>query len=839
MLISAVPWNCSGKGKGKTAEVQAADVLKRIDAGENIWLDSCIVWGDLYIPNYREKRVYIHNLGTNSSQIIEDVVLETFFNHSHLGLLGIGNDGIYRISNGKAEMYVPLEFEMQNKIAVETRFGDIYVKDFYNIYRISGTKVEHLYHSSSLTLWDIALDSDENLWAATNKGLYNFFRFDFKEYQIPNHTVRSISQDDAGTYWIAGDNEDIFSLSGEDFRRMKYPFQKNSNELSFVHVYSHRGRTYFLITGGILIHENGHFHWAEASRENHRYSNIIACGDRMLVAVSNADRIVEITPEGKHVRTWTEEELQQSGFFGVAADRLKRILAGGEDGISIIENNSVRLLKNRNTADSDIVCVDAQNRIFSAARKHLNFVKGDSVITVHSFDNDYIMGLLPFDMDNMIVATLRGIYIFNSAKYFDTGETQMLFYNHNNGMNGIEPFHSEMFLDKKGLVWMVTSDRIVSFDPQKLLRQVSAPSLLVRNVAVSRDNVEWKDFAGIAGTEFPHYNRNFRFSFIGLCYSSVENVRYHYRLLGFQNEWSEPSKNREATFNNLRPGSYVFEVYADSGTDGSRSALQSIPFTVSPAFWQTWWFYTVCGVLFTLTAGFLAYGYIDRKNRRRIAALERQRHLNNLQIQSIRLRSIPHFNANVLAGIEYYIMNFSKEEANKYLAMYSSFTNLTLNDIDLPARTLDQEIQYVHLYLNLQKMRFGDSFEFTVETDRHIDAKIMLPNMILHTHCENAIKHGLRPKRDKGHLQVKAMSLRGGEGLFVTIEDDGVGRVEAERLQTQGTRQGLNILTQQISLYNQMNTEKIIQHIIDLHDSNSQPAGTRIEIIVPRGFNYE
>jgi uncharacterized protein YjbI with pentapeptide repeats len=47
ILISAVPWNCSGKGAGRTAEIQAADVLKRIDAGENICIDSCIVWGDM------------------------------------------------------------------------------------------------------------------------------------------------------------------------------------------------------------------------------------------------------------------------------------------------------------------------------------------------------------------------------------------------------------------------------------------------------------------------------------------------------------------------------------------------------------------------------------------------------------------------------------------------------------------------------------------------------------------------------------------------------------------------------------------------------------------------
>ncbi|MDR1340403.1 MAG: hypothetical protein LBK58_10180, partial [Prevotellaceae bacterium] len=649
-------------GKKYFVRLENDSISEIIDIPQLQGLYNCKVYLDqphnqLYIPCYREKRVYIHDLGTNSTQVIENVVLESFLKHSRLGLLGIGNDGIYRISNGKAEMYVPLKFEMQNKTAVETRFGDVYVKDFNNIYRISGTKVEHLYHNFAITIWDMVLDNDENLWVATSQGLYNFFHFDFKEYQIRKHTVRGISQDDAGTYWIAGDYEDIFSLSGEDFKQVKYPYQTNSSSVSFIRVFSHRGRTYFLIRGGILIHENGRFHWAEASRENDWYQNIAAYGDNLLVAVVNTDKIVEITPEGKHVRTCTGEELQQSGFMGVAADRHRRILAGGEDGISIVEDSCVSLLKNRNTEDSDIVCVDARDHIFSAARKHLNLVKGDSVITVHSFDNDYIMGLLPFDMDNMIVATLKGIYIFNSAKYFETGEVQMLFYNQNNGMNGIEPKYSAMFLDKKGLVWMVTSDRIVSFDPQKLLRQVSAPSLLVRNTAVSRDNVEWKEFADIAGARFSHSNRNFRFSFIGLCYSSVENVRYRYRLTGFQNDWSEPSRNREATFNNLRPGSYVFEVYADSGTDGSRSAVQSIPFTIRPAFWQTWWFYLACTVMLALIAGFLAYSYLDRKNRRKITALERQKQLNSLQIQSIRLRSIPHFNANVLAGIEYYIMN--------------------------------------------------------------------------------------------------------------------------------------------------------------------------------------
>jgi LytS/YehU family sensor histidine kinase len=230
---------------------------------------------------------------------------------------------------------------------------------------------------------------------------------------------------------------------------------------------------------------------------------------------------------------------------------------------------------------------------------------------------------------------------------------------------------------------------------------------------------------------------------------------------------------------------------------------------------------------------------MDRRNKMKIAALERQKQLNSLQIQSVRLRSIPHFNANVLAGIEYYIMNFSKEEANKYLGMYSQFTNITLSDVDRSARTLEQEIQYVKLYVNLEKMRFGEKFDFFMNIDRTVDLSVMLPNMILHTHCENAIKHGLRSKKTLGRLQLTVISLNGGEELLITVEDNGVGREESARRQTHGNRQGLNILTRQIDLYNQMNAKKIRQHIIDLYDDGNCPLGTRIEITVPKKFNYE
>jgi hypothetical protein len=417
------------------------------------------------------------------------------------------------------------------------------------------------------------------------------------------------------------------------------------------------------------------------------------------------------------------------------------------------------------------------------------------------------------------------------------GDANFIRYDQNNGFTGEKMQRTRLIEDSNGNIWLTADKTLICFNPDELLLRPAIPRLHLRQMKISKDNIQWANVEK-ENCRFGHRHNNIKFEYVGLCYSSAGNVRYSYRLSGFQDGWSEPSKLREVTFNNLPPGAYVFEIFADSGTDESQSAIQSYSFTILPAFWQTWWFSTSCIVFLILITGLILYKYMDKQNKKKIAALERQKRLNSLQIQSIRLRSIPHFNANVLAGIEYYIMNFSKEEANKYLSMYSSFTNITLNDVDRPARTLAQEIRYVELYLNLEKMRFGDRFDFMLDIDKTVDDSIMLPNMILHTHCENAVKHGLRSKKEHGMIQITAISLNGGEELLVTIEDNGIGREESARRQTQGTRQGLNILTQQIGLYNQMNDNKIIQRIIDLHDADNNATGTRIEIIAPKQFNY-
>jgi len=325
-------------------------------------------------------------------------------------------------------------------------------------------------------------------------------------------------------------------------------------------------------------------------------------------------------------------------------------------------------------------------------------------------------------------------------------------------------------------------------------------------------------------------------NYIGLSYSQAQSVRYHYRLIGFQNNWSEPAKNREVTFNNLPPGNYVFEIYADSGTGESRSETQSIAFSIKPAFWQTAWFFVGGIVLLMLASAGVALYIQRKKNKVLLEKLRIEKELNELRISSIRLKAIPHFNANVLGAIEYYIANRTKEEAMRILSIYSDFTLQTLSDVDKAARPIYEELAYVKMYLDLEKIRFLDKFDFQINVEKGVDESVLLPNMILHTYCENAVKHGLMPLEKGGLLTIHVWQHD--QTVCVSVEDNGVGRAySAKNPHLHSSKQGLSILNRQIEIYNSFNREKINRHVEDMFEGE-KPAGTRFTVEVPLEFMY-
>ena len=256
--------------------------------------------------------------------------------------------------------------------------------------------------------------------------------------------------------------------------------------------------------------------------------------------------------------------------------------------------------------------------------------------------------------------------------------------------------------------------------------------------------------------------------------------------------------------------------------------------------WQQWWVWLVAILLLALSVWWMARSIEQRHARKKMERLQDEKVKKELQLSAVRLKAIPHFHSNVLAGIEYFVLNHSTDEAAHYLKLYSDFTNQTLSDIDRPSRSVTDEVDYVRAYLELEQMRYGERLQYSVNVAPDVDQKVLLPTMLLHTYCENAVKHGIANKTGVGHVRVTISRERRDDidGVLVSVSDDGVGRIEAAHAGGQSTKQGLKILGQQIDLYNRTNQHHIQQQVTDLIDSAGHPAGTCFETWVPEGFRY-
>ena len=257
----------------------------------------------------------------------------------------------------------------------------------------------------------------------------------------------------------------------------------------------------------------------------------------------------------------------------------------------------------------------------------------------------------------------------------------------------------------------------------------------------------------------------------------------------------------------------------------------------APLRWyEHWWVWLTALLLLAGGIWLLALWYEKRRNQKKLLRLQRAKKEKELQVSAIRLKAIPHFHANVLAAIEYFVMNNSAEEAAKYLKLYSDFTNETLQNIDQPARTVGEETEYIRKYLELEKLRYGERLQYDISIAHDVNRQALLPTMLLHTYCQNAIKHGISHKPDGGKVYV--IITRHKDNTIVTVEDTGIGRKAAKRLSKDTTKQGLRILHEQIQLYNKSNSSHIKERVSDLKDEEGHVAGTKYQLTIPEGFNF-
>jgi putative methionine-R-sulfoxide reductase with GAF domain len=205
--------------------------------------------------------------------------------------------------------------------------------------------------------------------------------------------------------------------------------------------------------------------------------------------------------------------------------------------------------------------------------------------------------------------------------------------------------------------------------------------------------------------------------------------------------------------------------------------------------------------------------------------------LAEARLSALQAQMNPHFVFNALNSIKRMILDGDSEKASRYLSKFALMIRMTLNHSKDIFVTLDENIEYLKAYLEMEQLRFDDSFSYTIFTGANIDAgETSFPSLMIQPLVENAIWHGLLPARHEKRILIRFTQCD--NKIACLIEDNGIGIRESEKLkQNNGAIHhslGLENIKKRIKIMNEKYDTNCTLEIIDLKDVDKTKRGTRV-----------
>ncbi|HVS95502.1 MAG TPA: histidine kinase, partial [Puia sp.] len=379
-------------------------------------------------------------------------------------------------------------------------------------------------------------------------------------------------------------------------------------------------------------------------------------------------------------------------------------------------------------------------------------------------------------------------------------------------------------------VFVGTSAGLTYFDETKVQPGDECSLVLTAAISAGRDRI-----GDTAHLVLPVGENRLRFEYAGISYRSAGDITYRYRMIGLDSAWKE-TRSDFVDYQVLPPGKYLFQLQAVNKF-GISSGLFSLPVQADAPYWQRGWFDALLAAACILSIWLgvtLRIRRIRRRHEERERVAQRMAELESTALQS---QMNPHFIFNCLNSIQQYILDHEGLTANKYLTGFARIIRATLHNSSKAFIPLREEIDYLSTYLSLEKLRFKEKMDFTIEPDPGLDTNLyVIPPMLIQPFVENSMRHGLRHKTDgKGRILVRFSHL--GNNLVVVVEDNGIGRKRAAGYKTREhieyQSRGMSLTADRIRLINAKYNKSIQIEVADLEDGAGRPSGTRVTLRFP------
>lgn len=452
-------------------------------------------------------------------------------------------------------------------------------------------------------------------------------------------------------------------------------------------------------------------------------------------------------------------------------------------------------------------------RVFCPNGKGLLFQKTDSsYFSISKSDGlafDQVRHTHVDHRGNLWAATSMGL---NEISFNEQHEYFIQTYTTANGLPG----NATRYVDSyENTIWVGTKKGLARFKAGSKEEKTSPPPFLEK-VAVNGKTLRSKE------TTFEYNENLLSLSYLTLNYPIQGKIPYRYRLN--QKDWIHTTSTT-AQLSYLSPDEYTFEVQSQN-EQGKWSESAVYEFVIQPPWWATIWFRSLAGIAL-LGLVFTGFRLRTRQLEQKHAT---QQQLQDLERSALQAQMNPHFIFNCLNSIQNFIAKSEKTQAATYLARFAALIRTALDASVEGKISLKEEVDFLKNYIELEKLRFKESFSFRIEVDPSLDLdETRIPPLLIQPYLENAVIHGME-KNKEGRINL--VFQQKSNILEVIIRDNGPGIDHADRkLNPMHKSVGMTITQKRMELLKK-GSEKGEVKIRELKGENGVIEGTEVRLFI-------
>jgi hypothetical protein len=325
-------------------------------------------------------------------------------------------------------------------------------------------------------------------------------------------------------------------------------------------------------------------------------------------------------------------------------------------------------------------------------------------------------------------------------------------------------------------------------------------------------------------------------SFGCISYSSG-SVIYSYKLEGAENKWTVGTGSWiNLVYQNLPKGNYVFKLRVRKSNSAWSKPLE-LAITIKPTLveYPAFWAFIVI-----ISSGFI-FLIISMIRIQKMKRVEIDHQLIVMEQKALQSMMNPHFIFNSLGSIQNYLLKNKGSEAVIYLSQFARLIRQNLNAINTPMIILEEEIDRLRNYIDLEKKRLDNKFDYSIEIDSKFEEKgVFIPSMIIQPIAENSIWHGIATLEEQGTIKISFQAYKS-KSLKITIVDNGIGMIKSLEYSAKNSQHqhlGMQIIKKRLVLLSKKYKTETSINYSECSPDHKNP-GTVVEIILPLIYNID